>query len=61
MAKAGAAGWARICADMQAEFVAGKFGSGSIHGIEAVSRELAKYFPAHGNGPNELPDAPVVM
>jgi uncharacterized membrane protein len=60
-AKVGAAGWAKICADMQAEFKAGKFGSGSIHGIEAVSRELAKYFPARGKGPNELPDAPVVM
>jgi uncharacterized membrane protein len=46
---------------MQAEFKAGKFGSGSIHGVEAVSRELAKYFPAHGKGPNELPDAPVVI
>jgi uncharacterized membrane protein YgcG len=60
-AKVGAAGWARICAGMQAEFKAGQFGSGSIHGIEAVSRELAKYFPAHGKGANELPDAPVVM
>jgi uncharacterized membrane protein len=60
-AKVGAAGWAKICADMQAEFKAGKFDSGSIHGIEAVSRELAKYFPARGKGPNELPDAPVVM
>ena len=60
-AKVGAAGWEKICADMQDEFKAGKFGSGSIHGIEAVSRQLAKYFPAHGKGPNELPDAPVVM
>jgi uncharacterized membrane protein len=60
-AKVGAAGWAKICADMQADFKAGNFGSGSIRGVEAVSRQLAKYFPAHGKGPNELPDAPVVM
>ncbi|HEY3677908.1 MAG TPA: TPM domain-containing protein [Bradyrhizobium sp.] len=60
-ARVGAAGWQKICAGMQAEFKAGKFGSGSIHGVEAVSRELAKYFPAHGKGPNELPDAPVVI
>ena len=32
-----------------------------IKGIEAVSRELAKHFPKHGGGPNELPDAPVVI
>jgi uncharacterized membrane protein len=60
-AKVGASGWAKICAEMEADFKARKFGSGSIHGIEAVSRELAKYFPPHGKGPNELPDAPVVM
>jgi uncharacterized membrane protein len=60
-AKVGAAGWAKICADMQADFKAGNFGSGSIKGIEAVSRELARFYPAHGKGPNELPDAPVVM
>jgi uncharacterized membrane protein len=60
-AKVGAAGWAKICADMQADFKARNFGSGSIKGVEAVSRQLARFFPAHGKGPNELPDAPVVM
>jgi uncharacterized membrane protein len=60
-AKVGASGWEKICAGMEADFKAGNFGSGSIRGIEAVSRELAKYFPARGKGPNELPDAPVVM
>jgi uncharacterized membrane protein len=60
-AKVGASGWAKICSDMEADFGARKFGSGSIKGIQAVSQQLAKYFPAHGKGPNELPDAPVVM
>jgi uncharacterized membrane protein len=60
-AKVGAAGWQAICRAMETDFKAGNFGSGSIRGIEAVSRQLAKYFPAHGKGPNELPDAPVVM
>jgi len=32
-----------------------------IAGIAAVSRELARYFPAQSAGPNELPDAPVVI
>ena len=36
-------------------------GGGAIKGIEAVSRELAKHFPDAGGGPNELPDAPVVI
>jgi uncharacterized membrane protein len=60
-AKVGAAGWQKICANMEADFKAGNFGSGSIRGVEAVSRELARFYPAHGKGPNELPDAPVVM
>jgi uncharacterized membrane protein len=60
-AKVGAAGWKKICTDMQTEFRTGKFEGGVIKGIEAVSRQLAAYYPKHGAGKNELPDAPVVM
>lgn len=60
-ARVGAAGWEKICMDMQSEFRSGQFERGVIAGIEAVSRQLATHFPAHGKGPNELPDAPVVL
>ena len=60
-AKVGSAGWEKICREMERDFKAGKFESGVIKGIQAVSRQLAQYFPAHGKGPNELPDAPVVI
>jgi uncharacterized membrane protein len=60
-AKVGAAGWQKICIDMEAEFKRRNFEGGVIAGIAAVSRELARYFPAQGAGPNELPDAPVVI
>jgi uncharacterized membrane protein YgcG len=60
-AKVGAAGWESICRMMEAEFRQGNFVAGVGKGIEAVSRELAKYFPKSGGGPNELPDAPVVI
>ena len=60
-AKVGAAGWQKICAAMQSDFKAGNFESGVIKGIQAVSKQLAAHFPKHGAGPNELPDAPVVM
>jgi uncharacterized membrane protein len=59
--KVGSAGWEKICATMEADFKTGNFESGVIRGIEAVSRQLAKHFPKHGPGANELPDAPVVM
>jgi uncharacterized membrane protein YgcG len=60
-AKVGAQGWQKICADMEIDFKAGNFAGGVIKGIGEVSRQLAKYFPKKGVGPNELPDAPVVM
>jgi uncharacterized membrane protein len=60
-AKVGAAGCAKICADMEVDFKAGNFERGVIKGIEAVSRQLAKYFPPHAGDRNELPDAPVVL
>jgi uncharacterized membrane protein len=53
--------WEKICRMMEAEFAKGNFEAGVIKGIGAVSRHLAKHFPKHGAGRNELPDAPVVM
>jgi uncharacterized membrane protein len=60
-ARVGAAGWEKICTSMESDFRAGNFQAGSVRGIQAVSRELAKYFPTQGKGKNELPDAPVVI
>jgi uncharacterized membrane protein len=60
-AKVGAAGWKKICAEMETDFKAGNFERGVIRGIEAVSRQLAAHFPKHGAGRNELPNAPVVI
>ena len=60
-ARVGAEGWESICRAMEQEFRAGRFEHGVVSGIEAVSRELAKYYPPTGPHPNELPDRPVVM
>jgi uncharacterized membrane protein len=61
-AKVGTAGWEKICAAMETDFRARNFEAGAIKGIEAVSREMAVHFPrSGGGGPNELPDAPVVI
>jgi uncharacterized membrane protein len=59
--KVGHEGWEKICQEMETDFRAGHFERGVIKGIEAVSREMAKHFPREGSGPNELPDAPVVI
>jgi uncharacterized membrane protein len=60
-AKVGAAGWEKICVEMESDFKAGNFEHGVIKGIEAVSRLLAQHFPAERGSGNELPDAPVVI
>ena len=60
-ARIGAEGWAKICRDMEADFKAGRFEAGVVKGIEAVSKELAKFFPPSEARPNELPDQPVVI
>ena len=60
-ARVGAAGWQKICAAMETDFRGGNFAGGVIKGIQAVSQQLAMYYPKQGAGPNELPDTPVVM
>jgi uncharacterized membrane protein len=60
-AKVGVRGWETICRDMESDFRAGHFERGVIKGIEAVSRQLATYFPPDGHPRNELPDKPVVI
>jgi uncharacterized membrane protein len=53
--------WEQICTAMEAEFRKGNFEAGVLKGIASVTRHLAKHFPKHGSGRNELPDTPVVM
>lgn len=55
------AGWEAICRLMETEFRAGNFEGGVLTGVAAVTRLLAKHFPASGAPRNELPDKPVVM
>src|SRR5258708_11238248 len=44
-AKGGREGWDKICKAMETDFKAGNCESGVIKGVEAVSRQVAKYFP----------------
>ncbi len=60
-AAVGEAAWRRICAAMEAEFGRGEFEAGVLAGIRSVTEHLARHFPRHGGGANELPDKPVVL
>lgn len=53
--------WEAICREMESCFQRGEFEAGALLGIERVDRLLRRHFPASGENPNELPDAPRVL
>lgn len=59
--RVGSAEWQSICRSMEGHFRAGEYRVGAVKGIEAVTRHLARHFPASHGGSRELPDAPVVL
>ena len=60
-ARVGEAAWEAICGAMQREFAAGRFESGVITGVQAISDLLALHYPPRDENPDELPDRPVVL
>jgi hypothetical protein len=60
-ARVGEAAWEAICGAMQREFAAGRFESGVVTGLQAISDLLATHFPSGGENPDELPNRPVVL
>jgi uncharacterized membrane protein len=60
-AAVGAAGWERICREMESEFRSGRYQAAVIGGIAAITAHLATHFPRTGGGDHELPDAPLVL
>lgn len=53
--------WDAICRGMEHRFRNNEFLEGSIEAIQAITRILARHFPAHAANPNELPDKPAVL
>ena len=53
--------WETICREMEACFRRGEFAAGALLGIERVDALLRSHFPATGDNPNELPDAPRLL
>ena len=53
--------WDGVCRAMERSFKAGAYERGALEAIAAVTRILAREFPATGAHANELPDKPVVL
>jgi uncharacterized membrane protein len=53
--------WEAICRGMERAFAEGRFEEGAVDGVTAIGELLAQHFPRTGAGPNELPDAPIIL
>lgn len=60
-AKVGKAEWEAICRHMEKAFRHGDFLPGVLSGIEMVTAQLAKHFPARGGQRDELPNRPITL
>lgn len=59
--RVGEQGWRSICSEMEHAFHSGNFERGAVTGINRISALLTQHFPAQGENPNELSDAPVIL
>ncbi len=55
------ADWEQVCHEVEEHYRAGRFGQGSVAGIQHVGRLLARHFPGSGADPDELPNQPVLL
>jgi uncharacterized membrane protein len=53
--------WQAICRAMEAQFRKRNYEGGALEAIAAVTKILAREFPARGANPNELPDKPTLL
>ena len=52
--------WSAVCRRMEAAFKEGRFESGALLALREITMALAEYFPASGDNPDELPNAPLI-
>jgi len=57
------ADWEAVCREMEQHYKSGRFAEGSVAGVRAVGRMLAKHFPGsrRGDRGNELPNQPILL
>ena len=60
-ARVGQAFWPAVCRRMEQAFREGRFEAGSLAALGDITGALSEYFPSTSGGPNELPDAPLVL
>ncbi|MFZ2974383.1 MAG: TPM domain-containing protein [Ferribacterium limneticum] len=53
--------WDAICRRMETAFAADNYQTGMVDAIKRITALLAQHFPATGDNPNELDDAPTLL
>ncbi|NTV71818.1 MAG: hypothetical protein HGA71_16940 [Azonexaceae bacterium] len=53
--------WEAICRQMESAFAIGNYQRGMVDAIKHITTLLAQHFPASGDNPNELDDAPTIL
>jgi uncharacterized membrane protein len=54
--------WDEVCREIERQFRAGQFKTGSVGAVQAVGRLIARHFPAsRPDGADELPNQPVLL
>jgi uncharacterized membrane protein YgcG len=53
--------WQRLCRGMEHHFAQGRYRQGVLEALASAGKLLTTHFPATGNNPNELPDAPLIL
>ena len=56
-----AAEWETICHQLEAAYANKDYRPGTLAAIDRITTLLAQHFPASGDNPNELDDAPTVL
>ena len=59
-ARVGQTFWNAICRRLEVAFRDGQFESGTLQALNDITAALAKHFPASGDNPDELPNAPLI-
>ena len=60
-ARVGKAFWHAVCRRLEVAFREGQFESGTLLALNEITAVLAEHFPASGQNPDELPNAPLVL
>jgi uncharacterized membrane protein len=53
--------WDGVCREMQSHYRGGRFSEGSVAGVYAIGRLLARHFPGRRRDADELPNQPVLL